>query len=151
MSNYSERKLQQALHQNRFYTQKAPSSGHGILDPKTEEYIDQADLVAIKARTRVIPDGEGGILDKMQISQVLVIEEKHRKPDTCQIRDEERQQLERIEEITGADAYVAVSWKNFHGGHQFFSLDDLVDTGQHWKITQEMNGMVLDDGSLQSP
>jgi Holliday junction resolvase len=148
MSNYSERKLQQALHQAGFYTQKAPSSGHGILDEETEEYIDQADIVAIKRITITEEDANGNVVDR-SLPVVLIIEEKHRKPPTCQILDEEKHQLERIEEITGAEAYVAVSWKNYQGGHQFFRIQDLVDTGQHWKITQEMNGMVLEDGTLQ--
>ena len=142
MSNYSERKLQQALHQAGFYTQKAPSSGHGILDEETEEYIDQADIVALRDDPE-LSQYEG------HHTQVLIIEEKHRKPPTCQILDEEKQQCERIREITGGQVLFAVSWKNYQGGHQFFSLDDLVDTGQHWKITQEMNGMVLEDGTLQ--
>ena len=136
MSNYSERKLQQALHQARFYTQKAPSSGHGILDPETEEYIDQADIVAIRSSMHVAAG---------EIPMVLMIEEKHRKPPTCQIRDEEKQMLERIRDITAARPLIAVSWKNFQGGHHFFELEDLVDTGKHWKITQEMNGMSLED------
>lgn len=136
MSNYSERKLQQALHGARFYTQKAPSSGHGILDPETEEYIDQADIVAIRS---VMHMAAG------EIPKVLVIEEKHVQPPTCQILDEEKQQLERIREITAAKALFAVKWKHQQGDHQFFEVDELVDTGQHWKITDEMNGMVLND------
>ena len=147
MSNYSERKLQQALHQAGFYTQKAPSSGHGILDEETEEYIDQADIVALRNQKRIVDNWRNTITS----TQVLIIEEKHRKPPTCQILDEEKQQCERIRDITGGRVLFAVSWKNYQGGHQFFSLDDLVDTGQHWKITQEMNGMVLEDGSLQNP
>lgn len=136
MSNYSERKLQQALHQAGYYTQKAPSSGHGILDKETEEYLDQADIVAIKAWE---------FIEIVNASKVLIIEEKHRKPETCQIGDHEKQQIERIEEITGGTALFAVSWKNFQGGHHFFRPSDLIDTGQHWKITMEMNGMELED------
>lgn len=138
VSNYSERKLQQALHQARFYTQKAPSSGHGILDPETEEYIDQADIVAIRADPE-ISQYEG------YISQVLVIEEKHVKPPTCQIEDHEKQQLERIQNITGGTALIAVKWKHQQGDHLFFHIQDLIDTGKHWKITEETSGMGLDD------
>jgi Holliday junction resolvase len=138
VSNYSERKLQEALHQARFYTQKAPSSGHGILDPETEEYIDQADIVAIRADPE-ISQYEG------HISQVLVIEDKHEKPPQVYIEDHEKQQLERIEQITGGTAYFAVKWKHQQGDHQFFHIQDLIDTGQHWKITEETSGMVLND------
>lgn len=134
MSNYSERKLQQALHGEGFYTQKAPSSGHGILDPETQEYIDQADIVAIRS---VMHMAAG------EIPSVLVIEDKHVEGPTCPIQDDEKQQLERIQEITAAQALFSVKWKHKQGDHQFFGIDDLVDTGMHWKITEEMNGMVL--------
>ena len=138
MGNYSERKLQQNLHQHRFYTQKAPSSGHGILDPETEEYIDQADLVAIRDDPE-ISQYEG------HTSLVLLIEEKHVKPPTCQIMAEEKKMLERIQEITGGTALFAVKWKHQQGEHQFFHIQDLIDTGKHWKITEETSGKVLDD------
>jgi len=138
MSNYSEKKLQQALHQAGFYTQKAPSSGTGILDPETEEHIDQADIVAIRADPQ-ISQYEG------HISQVLLIEEKHVKPSTCPIEDQERDQLERIQQITGGTSLIAVKWKHQQGDHLFFTLDDLIDTGMHWKITEETSGMVLED------
>jgi Holliday junction resolvase len=139
MSNYSERKLQQALHQAEFYTQKAPSSGHGILDPKTEEYIDQADIVAIRGK----PVGSTTVDHGSPF--VLVIEEKHVQAPTCQILDEERQMLKRIEEITGGTGLIAVKWKHQQGDHEFFHIRDLIDTGKHWKITEETSGMVLKD------
>lgn len=138
MSNYSERKLQEALHAERFYTQKAPSSGHGILDPETEEYIDQADIVAIKADPE-ISQYEG------YISKVLVIEDKHVQPPTCTIQHHEVEQLDRIEEVTGGTALFAVNWKNKHQDHRFFTLDQLIDTGKHWKITEETSGMDIHD------
>lgn len=146
MSNYSERKLQGKLHQAGFYTQKAPSSGHGILDPDTEEYIDQADIVAVKAVTRyVLGDQDDPESESMQIPKVLVIEDKHVEAPTCQIQDDERDQLKRIQEITGGQALFAVKWKNKHGDHQFFHIQDLQDTGKHWKITTETSGMALND------
>ena len=147
MSNYSERILQESLHQARYYTQKAPSSGHGILDPETEEYIDQADIVAIKAVTRHVLPGGGGSDGsiQMRIPEVLVIEEKHVQPDTCQILDDEKQMLERIEEVTAARGLIAVKWKHQKGDHRFFSIEDLQDTGQHWKITTETSGMDLNE------
>lgn len=138
MSNYSERKLQQALHQAGFYTQKAPSSGHGLLDPETEEYLDQADIVAIKDDP-LLSQYEG------HTSLVLIIEDKHREPPTVYIGDQERQQLERIEAVTGGKAYIAVKWRNRHGSHDFFDLSDLIDTGQNWKITDEISGMGIHD------
>lgn len=138
MSNYSERILQEALHQARFYTQKAPSSGQGILDPETEEHIDQADIVAIRDDPE-LSQYSG------HTSQVLIIEDKHEKPPAVYIEDHERQQLERIRDITGGRVLIAVKWKGYQGDHQFFPLNDLIDTGQHWKITKETSGMDLDE------
>jgi len=138
MSNYSEKELQQFLHQNRFYTQKAPSSGHGVMDVETEEYIDQADIVAIR--------------DDAEISQydghtplVLLIEEKHQADWPVYIEDQERDQLRRIQQMTGGTSLLAVQIENTQYPHTFFYLEDLVDTGQHWKIPDESSGKVLDD------
>lgn len=142
MSNYSERKLQQALHQAGYYTQKAPSSGHGILDEETEEYLDQADIVAITAHNFQIPQEYAGTV---WVPKVLIIEEKHRKPPTCQIEDHEKQQIERIQEITGGTALFAVSWKNHQGGHHLFTPEELQDTGKHWKITMDQEGRGIED------
>lgn len=138
MSNSSERKLQQALHQAGFYTQKAPSSGLGVLDTETGEHIDQADVVAIRSDPK-LGQYHG------HSTQVLVIEDKHVTGPICTIEDHERHQLKRIRAITGGLALFAVKWKHKQGGHEFFRIDDLQDTGKHWKLIEESSGMVIDD------
>lgn len=144
MSNYSERILQKSLHQAGFYTQKSPSSGTGILDPETEEHIDQADIVAIRAETHTYEDMGGNLIDRTE-SRILIIEEKHIQPDTCPITDEKREQLRRIQAVTAADPFYAVKWKNQPGGHRFYHLDELQDTGQHWKITQDQPAFGIEE------
>jgi len=138
MAESSERRLQEHLHQHRFYTQKAPSSGHGIMDPETGEYIDQADLVAIR------DDPELGQYSG-HTSLVLIIEEKHAARPSCYIEDDQRQQLERIQAITGGKALIAIQWKSSHYPHEFYRLDELQDTGKHWKITDEQESHELED------
>lgn len=140
MAPGSERKLQEHLHENGFYTQKAPSSGKGIHDPQTGEAIDQADLVAIRSAP---VEGITGTIGS--VPEVLAIEEKHVAKPTCTIEDHERQQLERIEAVTGGIGVFAVQWKHSSYPHEFFRIDDLVDTGKHWKITTETNGKGLHD------
>lgn len=146
MSDHSERTLQRELHQAGFYTQKAPSSGVGIEDPDTEERIDQADIVAIKRDSTPIPDSRP-VPQQRRITtpRVLVIEDKHVALPHCHITDGEREQLARIQEVTGARAFFAVKWKYTERDHEFHHIGDLVDTGKHWKITEETSGMGLDE------
>lgn len=139
MSDTSETRLQAALHEHGFYTQRSPSSGTGIEDPQTGDRIDQADIVAVRAVTTTIPGSQPPPNDtrEKQESDVLVIEDKHEPPPQVYIDDGERQALERIEEITGGTALIAVKWKYREGGHVFYRPEHLQDTGKHWKIEHE--------------
>lgn len=141
MSNYSEKILQRSLHDLGYYTQKAPSSGVGIADRESGEHIDQADIVAIQ-EFDVVQDNWGNTASRIQ---VLVIEEKHTEPDRCTIQDHEKEALERIEEITGGSAFFAVKWRSTQDDHRLFRPAELQDTGKHWKITRDQDGVTVDE------